>query len=159
MKITENTFIEILGLPEWDDRVLEVLEALELPRPIVEDGEVYAYLSSDKYGVDIMFDYDCITEEQKAMEKDRNLYVSQVSFSRDTKLLLPYGISFSDEIDDVINKLDSEPDTPSNRINDGCGWAKVHNNTPYWLYTGYFDSDLNGIKKLFIRVQFPYKWD
>ena len=159
MKITENTFIDILGLPEWDDRVLEVLEALELERPVVEEGEVYAYLSSNKYGIDIIFDYDCITPLQKELEADANLYVSQITFIKDSSILFPFNIMYSDDFDNITTKIGREPDTPKERIIDGCGWAMGNTELPYWLYTGYTDATLTTLKKLFMRVQLAYKWD
>ena len=54
--ITENTFIDILGLPEWDDKVIEVLETLELPRPILKEGDVDKFLHSKKYGIELFIE-------------------------------------------------------------------------------------------------------
>ena len=159
MEITENTFIDILGLPEWDDKVLDLLDYLELKRPVVEKGEVYAYLSSDKYGIDIMFDYDCITPLQKELEENGNLYVSQISFEENSKIVFPFNITYEDDLETVIDKIGREPSSPQERIIDGCGWAMGDIELPYWLYTGYTDSTLIKLKKLFMRVQLPYKWD
>lgn len=155
MEITENIFIDILGLPEWDDKVLEVLEALELERPIVEEGEVYAYLSSDKYGIDIMFNYDCITPLQKELEANRNLYVSQVSFKENTSLSLLFGIKKGDNYQEIVTKLNKDTDTEEEYIDDTCEWELSNNDTPYSLYCIFEDKNLKNLKNIWLRVQLP----
>jgi len=156
MEITENTFIDILGLPDWDDRVLEILEVLELDRPEVKEGEVYAYLSSSKYDIALMFDYDSITLEQKAMEDAGNLYLNQITFNENTTLILPYNIHMGDNYNTIVNKIGRKTDLPEEYINDSCGWEF---DMPYWLSCTFEDKAMKSLKKLFIRIQEPYKFE
>ena len=94
MEINNNTFITILGLPEWDDRVLEMLDFFDEKRPKIEAGEIDYFMTSDKYGIEVLFDDDCTTPAQIALEANGNLYVNQIAFTEETTLNLPFGIKY-----------------------------------------------------------------
>ena len=155
MEITKDTFMDILGLPEWDDRVIAVLKQLELEKPVVKEGEVYAYLSSKKYGIDLMFDYDCITPEQKEMEENANLYLSQVSFIEETPLPLPFGIVLGDCYNTIVEKIGKTTDTEEKYLDDSCEWELLINNTPFSLYCIFKSEKLDSLKSIWMRVQLP----
>ena len=140
MKITKDTFMDILGLPEWDDRVIAVLEQLELEKPVVKEGEVYAYLSSKKYGIDLMFDYDCITPEQKEMEENANLYLNQISFEENTSLLLPFGINMGDSYDTIVEKVGREPDIQASAYDERFMWDLLYKR----IIANFENGQLNG---------------
>ena len=153
MEITENTFIEILGLPEWDDKVLDLLDYLELKRPIVEKGEGYAFLKSEEHGVDIMFDYDCITPLQKELEADRNLYVNQISFNLNTDLLLPYHLEASDDYNTVVSKIGREPDAKALGSNTRFRWSFNNKEINYRIIVDFKEEGLHSLKECTLKIE------
>jgi len=148
MKITENTFIDILGLPEWDDRVLEVLDALELERPVLKEGEVDKFLHSKKYGIELFFDNIAITELQKELTSTNTLFLDHVSFDKDTILPMPFNIKMEDDYKTIIEKIGRKPDVKATESETTFIW-----DFPYKRFVVNFEHEsLNSLKEFWFRM-------
>ena len=148
MEITENTFIDILGLPEWDDRVIEVLEAVELPRPILKEGDVDKFLHSKKYGIELFFDNIAITELQKELDSTNTLFLDHVSFDKDTILPMPFNIKMEDDYKTIVEKIGREPDVKATESETTFIW-----DFPYKRFVvNLEDESLNSLKEFWFRM-------
>jgi hypothetical protein len=160
MEITENTFIDILGLPEWDERVIDLLEYLELERPIPKKGETDIFLKAEKYDIELFFDEIVTVPEQEKFAESGTLFLDQISFDMNTSLPLPFGITKEDNYQDIVEKIGKETDTPSKYIDNNCGWQLLNNdNIDYWFSVIFnnncMDNDVSKIKEIVFRVQLP----
>jgi len=157
MKITKDTFIDILGLPEWDEKIIEILEQLELERPILDKDEVDKFLNSNKYGIELFFDKSVTTDLQKELEYTDTIFLDHVSFNKNTTLMMPYNIEIGDDYETIVLKIGRESDTPETYREGGCGWGdKIK---PYWLQCNFTNDNLEELEELFIRIQEPYKFE
>jgi len=155
MEITENTFIDILGLPEWDDRVIEVLEAVELKRPIPKKGETDIFLKSEKYGIELFFDETVTIVEQEKYAESGTLFLDQISFNMNTSLPLPFAIIKEDNYLNIVEKIG----TDANYLNipmaeNKASWFfKNINNFSVRLALVFHDDSLEGLNRVWIRVE------
>lgn len=160
MEINNNTFIDILGLPEWDDRVLEVLDFFGEKRPKVEAGEIDYFMTSEKYGIEILFDDDCTTPAQISLEADGNLYVNQIAFFEGTILNLPFGIKMGDSHEEITSKIGRITDIPrKHQKPKSLGWALGGDEKPFWLSAIFENNKKDNLVELFMRIQLPYKYE
>lgn len=150
MTIDKNTFIEILSLPEWDERILSILEYLELERPSIEEGEIDCFRTSEKYGIEMLFDSTCTTEIQKEMENQGNLYLNQISFSKDTPFVLPFDLTMEDNYDTVISKMGRVPDKKSRGSDTSFRWDIEDENKEIRFICEFNDKHLNSLQNFWM---------
>ena len=157
MTINNNTFIDILGLPEWDDKIIEILKQLELERPVLKKDEVDKFLNSDKYGIELFFSGRVTTDLQKELASTDSIFLRHVSFDKNTTLTMPYNIKMGDDHKTIVSKVGRESDTPEAYQEGDCGWGDTVK--PYWLQCNFTNDDMENLEELFIRIQIPYKFD
>lgn len=150
MTIDKNTFIEILSLPEWDERILNILEYMELERPSLEQGEIDCFRTSEKYGIEMLFDSNCTTEIQKEMENQGNLYLNQISFSKDTPFILPFDLTMEDNYDTVISKMGRVPDKKSRGSDTSFRWDIEVDNKEIRFICEFNDKHLNSLQNFWM---------
>ena len=153
MIINKNTFIEILSLPEWDERVSNILEYLKLERPFIEKGEIDCFRTSTKYGIQMLFDDCCDTIIQKEMEDKGNLYLNQISFEKDTPFTLPFEITVQDNYDTVISKIGRVPDMKSRGSDTSFSWDIEEKDKVIRFVCEFNDENLNSLKEFWMRTR------
>lgn len=153
MTIDKNTFIEILGLPEWDAKVLNVLEYLELERAFLKQGEMDCFRKSTKYGIVMLFDDTCNTAKQIEMEDSGNLYLNQISFDKDTPFSLPFTLTMKDDYDIVITKIGRAPDKKSRGSNTSFSWEFEREDKNIQFVCDFKNDNLTSLKEFWMR---PY---
>ncbi len=136
MLIDGNKMIEILGLPEWDDRVLAVLEEFGEERPILDDDkDVFTvWMQPNGYGIELMFDDTCNNNKQRN-DSEGNIYLNQISFDEDSTIQLPFGIEIGDSKEIIEKKIGQK------------AYAINEYNDLHWLLD-------DGEKKYFINCSF-----
>lgn len=154
MEITKETFIDILGLVEWDDKVLDVLEYLEVERPYISGEEFGCERISEKYGLSLYFSINTYSGTKHKREQDGSLYLSQIAWEPDTTLALPFGINYSDNCESIVQKVGRVSDIPEKFFNNSCGWGDYEK--PYWLSCKFTDENMQTLQQVFIRLQQPY---
>ena len=107
MNILDGTeIIRLIGLPESDDKVLDLIEALEIDVSKIErdedDGSYWIELS-DTLGIDLSFNDIAFSEKQKDLNIG-GLYLNDINFQSDYNFL-PYGIQINDTLEIVENKI------------------------------------------------------
>ena len=153
MIIDKNTFIEILSLPEWDERILSILEYMELERPLIVQGEIDCFRTSEKYGIQMLFDDMCKTEIQKEMENEGNLYLNQISFSKDTPFILPFDLTMKDNYDTVISKIGKVPDKKSRGSDTSFRWDIEDDNKQIRFVCEFNDNHLNSLQNFWMDLR------
>jgi hypothetical protein len=90
MLIDGNKMIEIIGLPEWDERILDILEEFGEERPVLDDDkDIFTiWMKPEGYGIVLMFDDMEINNKQREASTG-DVYLNQVSFDEDTTMQLP----------------------------------------------------------------------
>jgi len=107
MNILDGTeIIQLIGLPESDDKILDLIEALgvdvsEIERD--EDDESYWIELSDILGVDLNFNDVAYSEKQKNLNIG-GLYLNDINFQSNYNFL-PYGIEINDTLETIENKI------------------------------------------------------
>ena len=129
MLIDGNNMIELLSLPEWDDRVLDMLEEFGEERPKVIDGNTTIFITRKDYGFEMMFDEVVSTKKQIEMEGQGNLYLNQIVLKRETKIKLPFGIETSDNYEVICTKIGRKANGKNkfvkNQFHWVYGWVKM----------------------------------
>ena len=96
--------IKLMGRPEWDDEVLELLELCDLER--VELGEMFSkYIYVEKYDIKLTFSEDLNSEKQRAEAEAGNIYLQWVSFYEESKIPLPFGLKWGDKRNVCVQKI------------------------------------------------------
>ena len=154
MEITNETFMEVLGMVEWDDKVLDVLEYLELERPTISGEEFGCERVSEKYGISLYFAINPESGTEYEREKDGTLYLKQIAWEQDTTLPIVFDIAYTDNCDTIIEKMGRPSDVPESFRDTSCGWGDYEK--PYWLSCSFTDENMQELKQVFIRLQQPY---
>jgi len=119
MKLIADEMIMLLGLPEHDDNILDILEY------IGEDSETIEINSEkveEKYGFLFSFDYEILTEKQK---KDTSgaKFLNQISFTYMFEKL-PLNLNDTDNYNTIVKKLGI----------DAKYICQDDKNTLYWMF-------------------------
>ena len=157
MKITNETFMEILGLVEWDDRILDLLEYLEIDRPTITGEEFGCECISEKYGITFYFSINIESGTKYQREKDGTLCLSQIAWKLDTTLPMVFDITYTDSSETIIKKVGRPSDIPENFHDTCCGWGDYEK--PYWLTCCFTDESMKQLENVFIRLQQPYDFN
>ena len=111
----QNEFITALGLAEWEDEVVALLEKYNVPEPedeIEEDDEAYGRDTKDDL-INFIFDKDCATSKQKARQAEENFYLETIKFNFDLRYYkkdiasvdIPFGIDEKSDYASVVDTI------------------------------------------------------
>ena len=65
MLLDGNNMIELLSLPEWDERIVAMLEEFGEERPVYNPHDTTIFITRKDYGFEIMFDDWTITKNKR----------------------------------------------------------------------------------------------
>ena len=109
----QNEFITAIGLAEWEDDVVKLLEKYNVPEVDVdEDADQYLRFTEDHL-IDFWFDSDCATKKQKAYKAEENFYLETVEFNFDLRYYkkdiagadIPFGIDEKSDYAYVVSTI------------------------------------------------------
>jgi hypothetical protein len=123
MLIDGNKMIEALGLPEWDDRVLDILEEFGEERPVLDDDKdiFIIWMKPEGYGIVLMFD-DMERNNQQREASTGDVYLGQVVFNENTTMKLPFGIEMGDDKDTIEKKIGEKAYAQNNFSDNRFHW-------------------------------------
>lgn len=128
----QNEFIAALGLAEWEEEVVTLLEKYEIPdvEDLDEEDDDYVRDSKDDF-MRFLFDKRCSTTKQIARKAEENFYLQAVIFNFDLRYYkkdiarvdVPFGIDEKSDYSSVIATIgephfeadDFEEDDPNIR--------------------------------------------
>ena len=147
----QNEFITALGLVEWEDEVITLLEKYNVPEAeeIDEDTEDYGRGTEDNL-INFHFDNDCATLKQIERKAEENFYLQTIAFDFDLRYYkkdivgtdIPFGIDEKSDYPSVIATI-GEPHFE---------WEHQELTDPYILKNWIFKNE-NG-EKYEVRVRF-----
>ncbi|MBU3013275.1 hypothetical protein KO488_00805 [Poseidonibacter lekithochrous] len=152
MLLDGNNMIEMLSLPEWDDRVLDMLEEFGEERPKVIDGNTTIFITRKDYGFEMMFDEVASTEKQKENIGQGNLYFNQIILKNDTKIKLPFGIETSDNYEAICKKIGKKADSKNKYVKNRFRWILNDKEKEYFINIVFTDEKLLIIERFSIGL-------
>ena len=109
MNIDKNTFVDLLGLPEDDSKIIELRKTLNAPKPLLDEFfKEYGGTSVpvDTHKIELFFsDESKFDDTDNGNYGNKNLVFSGTMFRKGTDLPLPFGLTPEDSLDDVYKKL------------------------------------------------------
>jgi hypothetical protein len=152
MLIDGNKMIEILGLPEWDDRVLDILEEFGEERPVLDDDkDIFTiWMKPERYGIELMFDENCKLNQYKDIGFTGSAYLNQISFDEDTTMQLPFGIKIGDS-KEIIEKKIGQTAYALNEYND-LHWLLDDGEKKYFINCSFEDDTQEKLDSLMLDL-------
>jgi len=144
-KLNGTEIVSLIGLPETDDRVLDLIDLLGVDVSAIERGKYnddYWISLDEEIGLDLSFTDCLITPAQKENSFD-GLFLNDISFG-DNCYFLPFHIKIDDTLEDIENKIGKkanyievvdedekidEDDIPTYTlywIYEDLGWFRIH---------------------------------
>ena len=154
MLIDGNKMIEILGLPEWDDRVLDVLEAFGEERPVLDDEKdiFTVWMQPDGYGIELMFDGNCKLEQHQDVGSTGSAYLNQISFDEDTTMPLPFGIEMGDSKEIIEKKIGQKAYSKNNKNNNKLDWLLDDGEKKYFIHCTFEDNSYEILTDIWLSL-------
>ncbi|MCF6189133.1 MAG: hypothetical protein L3J51_01490 [Cocleimonas sp.] len=104
MKLNGNDIMALIGLPESDDSVLDLIEALGVERPVANEyGNSEGIDLEDTLGLSLGFSQERVTAKQKK-DPAGGFYLDIIDFLY-TFETLPFGIDADDNLLTVAKKI------------------------------------------------------
>ena len=103
MKLDGDKIIELIGLPDYDDGVLDLLDALEEDRETISDN---IEITEEKYGIILGFNDFKLNKKQRA-DTSGAMFLNAIEFYPNFEHL-PLGLDANDSYDEVVQKLGQE---------------------------------------------------
>ena len=148
MLIDGNNMIELLSLPEWDDRVLDMLEEFGEERPKVIDGNTTIFITRKDYGFEMMFDEVVSTKKQIEMEGQGNLYLNQIVLKRETKIKLPFDINVNDNYKTIAKKIGKKANYKNKHRDEKLHWLLDDGEKKYFIGIDFENNSYEKIYKI-----------
>lgn len=152
MLIDGNNMIEMLSLPEWDDRIIDMLEEFAEKRPVLGINDTDVFIMPDGYNLQMMFDERCITDDQLKLKSGGNLYLNQISINQPSKIILPFKLEFSDSYEIMSQKIGRKPDFRNKRKKEKFNWLLEDDSKKYFLHVEFEDEDLKACKEVYLSL-------
>lgn len=142
MLLDGNNMIELLSLPEWDERILDMLEEFGEERPVYDPNDTTIFIKPAGYDIEMMFDDWTTTEKQKKMAGQGNLFLSQISLKNTTKIKLPFGIEAGDNYETISKKIGKKADYTNKYDSVSRHWLLDDGEKQYFLNCVFSDENL-----------------
>jgi len=146
-----NNIITLLSLPEWDERILKMLEEFNEERPTLNDMEPTHFIEPKGYFISLNFDTDCMTDKQKENAKQGNIYLNQIILEEKTPLKLPFGIKMGDSYFDIETKIGVEAAFINENFPAQLQWTLKDADKTYQFFCIFEDEDFKSLTEIFIR--------
>lgn len=150
MKLDGSKLIELLTLPEWDEKVQNLLKEIGEKRPKLNENEYSTFVTSKEYGLEWVFTEESITKEQKENCNEGNLYFNCITFYPTEKTILPFLIEDSDTYDEIEKKIGKEALYGNQHIPEMVTWKLIKNDKKYCFRILFSNKNLN--EMLYILV-------
>jgi len=147
MELNGDKIVELIGLPDYDDRVLDLLEALGEDRDTIDDNYER---TEEKYGIILDFDYSKLNKKQKS-DSSGAKFLNSIEFYYNFKKL-PFGLDDTDSYDIVVQKLGKEADFISTDKDDASHRYWFFKERGYLIWMTFEDDKLNEIYNLIVRT-------
>jgi len=154
MKVTKNTFLEVFTLPEWDEKVISIVDFLGQERP-KDEGAGTVFVNSKEHGLEMMFDYNIGTLEQKKIIDSGSLFLNQISFSKSKKNTpLPFDINIADSYKIAIEKIISSGMNMISRYSASIGNRILveDKNKKYFIHLNFKDESFEYLEELVLVI-------
>ena len=148
MLIDGNKMIEVLGLPEWDDKIIDIIEEFGEERPTLDEDTFTVWMRPDGYDVELAFDDTCNNVQQREREGERNIYLNQISVEEDTTLKLPFEIEMGDNYDTITSKIGIKAYAKNKLMDYRFHWLLEDNTKKYFLNCEFTDNTAKSLEKL-----------
>ncbi len=151
MKITGDTFIELLYLFDTDEKIIAMREALDAPKFLIDirlktDGGSSMVL--DDYGVELFYkDSSFYDGTDNGVYGNSDLVFSSIIFYQDNHISLPFGIKMEDSLDIVCKKIGREQDYDNSSLPQKV-WKVTRQDGKVYLVYFYFTEDYSAIENL-----------
>ncbi len=142
MLIDGNNMIELLSLPEWDDRILDMLEEFGEKRPVYDPNDTTIFIKPAGYDIEMMFDARNRTEKQKEMAGQGNLYFNQIILKNITTIKLPFSIEMGDNYETISKKIGKKADYTNKYDSVSRHWLLDDGEKQYFLNCDFTDENL-----------------
>ncbi|SFV64363.1 hypothetical protein MNB_SM-4-1155 [hydrothermal vent metagenome] len=107
MSINGNEIIKLIGLPESDDKVLDLFEDLGVNRPEIDEDDCMEDINlKEKYGLNLAFDDNILTEMQKNYSGGGFFLCNIVFYSSCN--FLPFGLNENDDLETIQKKIEKK---------------------------------------------------
>jgi len=147
-----NNIIMLLSLPEWDDRVLKMLEEFNEERPTLNDMDKSTHFTDPEgYFVSLNFDSNCMTNKQKENAKQGNIYLNQITLKSKTPLKLPFGIEMGDSYFDIESKIGVEAEFINEYMQTQIHWILTDVDKSYQFFCIFNNENFESLIQIFIR--------
>jgi hypothetical protein len=160
MLIDGNKMIEVLGLPEWDDRVLDILEEFGEERPVLDDDkDIFTiWMKPEGYGIELMFDDIEINNKQREASTG-DVYLNQVVFNENTTMKLPFGIEMGDDKETIEKKIGEKAYAQNNFSDNRFHWLLDDGKKKYFLNCSFkiLNKDLKKISFILFDEEEEYE--
>ncbi len=146
MKLSGEKIAELIGLPESNSGVLDLLEVLGSERPSYDEDGMCTIELSDDIGLDLGFDNKNYLSDENLDE----LYLNDIEFYSNCKFF-PFGIKKSDGLLAVEEKLSKRANYID--IEDPSVYMWIYQDL-WWLTVQFFDESCLGVDSIYVR---PYE--
>ncbi|WP_428746076.1 hypothetical protein [Sulfurimonas sp.] len=150
MKLDGNNMIELLSLPEWDERVVAMLEEFGEERPVYNPEDRTVFIKPEGYFLELMFEDDAMTSKQKEHAGEGNLYLNQIILSNKTTIKLPFNLEIGDDYDTVVKKVGVKADYKNKYGDETLHWLLDDGEKKYFLNIDFEDNLYKKLKQLSI---------
>ena len=146
--IRGNDFIDILYLSEMDEKVLNMREELNAPKPIVDkDFKKYGGNSMpiENLGIELFFkDFSRVMEESKGPYGKSDIIFGGIMFSYNSKIEPPFNIKMGDNLEAVVKKIGKEQTYNTKRFPQKV-WKFERDDGKLYLLYAFFDKEYSEV--------------
>lgn len=146
----ESVFITILGEPEWNEKVIEVLEKYEMPRPEPTPESFILFSDTEDNFIHFTFNKKSVTNTQKKLKEQGNLYLQSMTISyskRGDEKGLPFDINNHTSYHDLTDKIGHAQFQSKNKFYRKIWRLQKENDETYHM-SCVFTEDLKNCKKI-----------
>ena len=150
MKITGDELVELMFLPMTDVKIVEMLDSLGIEQPVLDEQyEMDLKVTIlDKENSGFSFDF----EEIDGYSLDGEPSLVKISFSDLEKIVLPFGLTTSDDYSNCCEKLNRKADfIPSFGKKSKIWTIKKDESTTFNIAVHYKDTELTSIRSVVIN--------
>jgi len=109
MKVDADTLAGLIGVPDYNDEIIQILEVWGEDRPS-DSGTGTAFVTSQSNNISLMFDYNIFTNEQKKLQETGCMFLNQIDFREKSAYGFPFGLMKGDTPKSAIEKIHSNQD-------------------------------------------------
>ncbi|WP_320033433.1 hypothetical protein [Halarcobacter sp.] len=152
MKLDGNNMIELLSLPEWDEKIIDMLEEFGEERPVYNPEQSYVFVTLKDYGLEMMFETDCLTPKQKEHAGEGNLWLNQIVFNDETTIKLPFNLEIGDNYETISKKIGKKADYTNKYDDTRLTWLLDDGEKKYFLGCNFDDQSFNTLKRISLTL-------